>query len=202
MNKFNDIIDFHGHMCPGLALGYRVALCALEQLGDRAADEELVAIVENNSCAVDAIQVFTGCTFGKGNLIFKDYGKQVYTFMRRPSQKISAQTTYGIRISVKWKPREETFREKTMWDRYMKGDRTDAVLKTVHQRKSKKINAILNARDEELFTVKKERIALPLEAEILPSITCERCGEKVMESKAKIKAGKIVCMPCFNKKKQ
>jgi formylmethanofuran dehydrogenase subunit E len=83
----------------------------------------------------------------------------------------------------------------------MKGDRSDEVLETVHQRKSKKINAILNARDEELFMVKKERVPLPREAEILPSITCERCGEKVMESMAKVKAGKIVCMPCFNKKK-
>jgi formylmethanofuran dehydrogenase subunit E len=83
----------------------------------------------------------------------------------------------------------------------MKGDRSDEVLETVHQRKSKKINAILNARDEELFMVKEERIPLPREAEILPSITCERCNEKVMESKAKVKSGKIVCMPCFDKKK-
>jgi formylmethanofuran dehydrogenase subunit E len=202
MDKFKDVISFHGHTCPGLALGYRVALCALNQLGDRAADEELVAIVENNSCAVDAIQVVTGCTFGKGNLIFKDYGKQVYTFLRRPSQNIRAKTTYGVRISVKRKPQMETSREKTMWGRYMKGDRSDEVLETVHQRKSKKINAILNARDEELFIVKKERLALPREAEILPSITCETCGEKVMESRAKVKAGKIVCIPCFNKKKR
>jgi formylmethanofuran dehydrogenase subunit E len=201
MKKFKDVIGFHGHACPGLALGYRVALCALSKLGDRAADEEIVAIVENNSCAVDAIQVVMGCTFGKGNLIFRDYGKQVYTFMRRPSQNMRARTTHSLRISVKWKSHAETSREKTMWGRYMKGDRSDVVLKTVHQRKSKKINAILNARDEELFMVKKERIPLPREAEILPSITCERCGEKVMESKAKVKSGKIVCIPCFDKKK-
>ena len=201
MDKFKDVIDFHGHACPGLALGYRVALCALNQLGDRASDEELVAVVENNSCAVDAVQVVTGCTFGKGNLIFKDYGKQVYTFLRRPLQNIRARKTHGVRISVKWKPREEKPREKTMWDRYMKGDRSDEVLETVHERKSNKINAILNARDDELFTVKKESVALPNEAEILPSITCESCGEKVMESRAKVKAGKIVCIPCFNKKK-
>jgi formylmethanofuran dehydrogenase subunit E len=201
MKKFKDVIGFHGHACPGLALGYRVALCALSKLGDRAADEEIVAIVENNSCAVDAIQVVMGCTFGKGNLIFRDYGKQVYIFLRRPSQNMRARTTHGLRISVKWKPHEETSREKTMWDQYMKGDRSDEVLETVHQRKSKKIKAILKARDEELFMVKKERVPLPREAEILLSILCERCGEKVMESKAKIKAGKIICMPCFNKNK-
>jgi formylmethanofuran dehydrogenase subunit E len=202
MDKFKDVIDFHGHTCPGLALGYRVALCALNLLGDRAADEELVAIVENNSCAVDAIQVITGCTFGKGNLIFKDYGKQVYTFMRRPSGIKGKKAQQAVRISVQWKPGEESAREKSMWDRYMKGDRSDEVLRTVHQRKSRKIKAILNARDEELFDIKKEKRVLPGEAEIEPGIICEKCGEKVMESRAKIKAGKTVCIPCFNKKKR
>ena len=76
-----DAIQFHGHLCPGLALGYRVAKAALRELGaDRPHDEELVAIVENDSCAADAVQYITGCTFGKGNLIFSDFGKHVYTF--------------------------------------------------------------------------------------------------------------------------
>ena len=75
--NFDDAVKFHGHACPGLAIGYRVANLALKELGGRARDEELVAIVENNSCAVDAIQLICGCTFGKGNLIFKDFGKQV-----------------------------------------------------------------------------------------------------------------------------
>jgi formylmethanofuran dehydrogenase subunit E len=38
--------------------------------------------------------MLTGCTFGKGNLIFNDFGKYVYTFMNRESQK-------AIRISIK-----------------------------------------------------------------------------------------------------
>ncbi len=197
MKKFKDVVDFHGHACPGLALGYRVAIFALNKFGDRAADEELVAIAENNSCAVDAIQVIIGCTFGKGNLIFRDYGKQVYTFLRRPPSN-RAKTTHGLRISVKWKPPKETYREKTMWNRYIKGDRSDEVVKKVNKRKSRKIQTILNAKDEELFTVRKEKMKLPKEAEIFPSIRCAQCGEKVMESKVRVKAGRIVCIPCFD----
>jgi len=196
MRKFKDVADFHGHTCPGLALGYRVAILALDKLGDRAVDEELVAIVENNSCAVDAVQVITGCTLGKGNLIFRDYGKQVYTFLKRPSRDRGGKTTDAVRISVKWKPGEETDREKYMWNRYMKGDRSDEVMKEVHRRKTKKIKAILNAKDRELFRVTKEKMKIPCEAQILPSITCALCGEKVMESKARVKAGSIVCIPC------
>jgi formylmethanofuran dehydrogenase subunit E len=192
MKKLDDVVEFHGHICPGLVLGYRVSFLALKELGERAKDEELVAIVENNSCAVDAVQIMTGCTFGKGNLIFRDYGKQVYTFIRRPSGD-------GLRISVNWESPPETEEEKKMWERYMRGDRSEDVLKAVHDRKSKKIDAIMHVRDEELFTITKGIMVLPEEAEIYPSIRCAICGEKVMEPKARVKDGKIVCIPCFEK---
>ncbi len=190
MKSLEDVVEFHGHICPGLVLGYRVSMLALKEFVERANDEELVAIVENNSCAVDAVQVMTGCTFGKGNLIFKDYGKQVYTFIKRPSGE-------GLRISIIWESPRETDDEKKMWERYMKGDRSSDVLKAVHTRKSKKIDAILHAKDEELFSITKGRIELPKEAEIYSSMKCALCGEKVMEPRAKVKEGKILCIPCF-----
>lgn len=192
MKRFEDVVVFHGHICPGLALGYRVSMFALKELGERANDEELVAIVENNSCAVDAVQVITGCTFGKGNLIFKDYGKQVYTFIKRPSGD-------GIRISVEFKSPEETDEEKHMWDRYMRGDRSEDVLKTVHNRRSKKIDMIMSASDDELLKVTKGKMNLPEEAKIYPGLRCTSCGEKMMEPRARIKDGKIVCIPCFKR---
>jgi len=192
MKTLEDVVKFHGHICPGLVLGYRVSLLALKELGKRADDEELVAIVENDSCAVDAIQVMIGCTFGKGNLIFRDYGKQVYSFIKRPSRK-------GMRISVKWESPKETREEKSMWERYMKGDRSKKVLKAVHDRRSRKVGAILKARDAELFDVRKGKIEPPEEARIYPSIRCAVCGEKVMETRARVKQGKIMCIPCFDK---
>ena len=89
------IIDFHGHLCPGLVLGYRAAKVGMELIhAIPSEDEELIAIVENNSCAVDAIQYITGCTFGKGNLFFRDYGKHVYTLALRPNGR-------GVRVSLK-----------------------------------------------------------------------------------------------------
>ena len=95
MASWEDAKRFHGHECGGLTWGYKVGTFALEKLNfDRSSDEELVAIVENDSCAVDGIQVVTGCTFGKGNLIFRDYGKHVYTFFNR-------NTGVGIRITRK-----------------------------------------------------------------------------------------------------
>jgi formylmethanofuran dehydrogenase subunit E len=200
MKTFEEAVEFHGHACPGLALGYRVALFALKALGERAADEELVAIVENNSCAVDAVQLLTGCTFGKGNLVFRDYGKQVYTFVNRPFGNESATKGEGVRISVNWISPEETAEEKQMWDRYMKGDHSAEVLKAVHNRKAKKINVILGAEDEDLFKFTKGKFDLPEEAKIYPSLRCAVCDEKVMEPRARVKDGKIVCIPCFEGK--
>ena len=81
---FEEARAFHGHVCGGLAIGFRASEAAMAWLGmQRAEDEELVAVVENDSCAVDAVQVVTGCTFGKGNLVFLDHGKMVLTLWDR-----------------------------------------------------------------------------------------------------------------------
>ncbi|GAB4390468.1 MAG: FmdE family protein [Thermodesulfovibrionales bacterium] len=189
VKSLDSVVEFHGHICPGLAMGYRVSVFALRELGERAADEELVAVVENDSCAVDAVQAVTGCTFGKGNLIFRDYGKHVYTFVRRPGGD-------ALRVSVNWTAPEETGEEKAAWRKYMAGDRSREVLRAVHDRKARKTDAILNAPDEELFEVRRLKVDLPPEARIHPSVTCSICGEQVMETRARVRDGKPVCMPC------
>jgi formylmethanofuran dehydrogenase subunit E len=192
MKTYDEVVDFHGHSCPGLALGYRVSLRCLREFKGRAKDEELVAIVENNSCAVDAVQVMTGCTFGKGNLIFRDYGKQVYTFTRRPSGK-------SVRISIHWQKSDESEEEKAMWEEYRKGGRSRKVLNFIHNRKALKIKHILDADEKELMEVTKSLQELPEEAKIYPSIQCDTCGEKVMEPRARVRSGKILCIPCFER---
>lgn len=85
---WNKARDFHGHACPGLAIGVKVCEAVVEKMGvSPAFDEELVCIVENDACGVDAIQALVGCTFGKGNLIHKDTGKFAYTFFSRKTGK-------------------------------------------------------------------------------------------------------------------
>ena len=75
---------FHGHECPGLAIGVKVCEAAVEKLGlSPALDEEVLCITENDACGVDAVQALMGCTLGKGNLIYKGTGKQAFTFVRR-----------------------------------------------------------------------------------------------------------------------
>lgn len=81
---WNKCLEFHGHECPGLAIGYRAALYAQELLNiDFSKDEEIVCVSENDACCLDAIQVITGCTAGKGNLIFNIVGKIAFSFYDR-----------------------------------------------------------------------------------------------------------------------
>ena len=192
--NFDDAVNFHGHACPGLAIGYRVARLALQEMGLRARDEELVAIVENNSCAVDAIQLICGCTFGKGNLIFNDYGKQVYTFIRRPGPD-------AIRIAVTWSPPPENPETETMWKRYAEGDRSPEVTAAVQDRKARRIQSVLETEDAALFEVRRIVVEMPEPARIYQSTPCVSCGEKVMETRTRTVDGKVFCIPCSEKQK-
>jgi len=82
------VIEFHGHECPGLAIGFKAALAAKEYLGcGDSEDEEIVCISENDACGVDAIQALLKCTVGKGNLIIRLTGKSVYHFYNRTNGK-------------------------------------------------------------------------------------------------------------------
>lgn len=182
-----DAVQFHGHLCPGLALGYRVAKAALRELrADRPQDEELVAVVENDSCAIDAIQYITGCTFGKGNLVFRDYGKHVYTFFNR-------RTGQGVRISEDFRGFEGDSSFSELKKRQEAGE---DVSREMQQYKMEKAAAILSAPEKELMTIAPAIALPPQEATIRSSLRCARCNEKFMESRSRIKDGKTVCIPC------
>ena len=84
MTEFERCVQFHGHVCGGLMIGYKAALYARKLLElDRSEDEEIVCIAENDACGIDAIQVMLGCTVGKGNLLFHIRGKQAFSFYNR-----------------------------------------------------------------------------------------------------------------------
>ena len=166
---YDEIVSFHGHTCPGLAIGYRMATAAMEALRSiRAEDEELVAVVENDACGVDALQCVTGCTFGKGNLLFRDYGKQVYTVYSRGSRQ-------GVRVLFHGR----------------------GIPETLLQDRQAKAEYILTAPAEELVSVRMIVQEEPEPAQIRKSVSCSLCSEAVMETRAKTLNNDPVCIPCF-----
>ncbi len=182
-----EVVQFHGHLCAGLALGYRVAKAALRELeADRPQDEELVAVVENDSCAVDAVQYITGATFGKGNLIFRDYGKHVYTFFNRRTGK-------GVRISEDYRGFDNDPRFPELRKRQENGE---DVSRELDSYKMEKTASILKADEREIMKIAPIDAPPPHLARIRGSVRCAVCGEKLMESRGRVKNGRIVCIPC------
>jgi formylmethanofuran dehydrogenase subunit E len=182
---------FHGHMCPGLATGARVAEIALQEIGPHAGDEEVVAIVETDNCAVDGIQYFTGCTFGKGNLIHRDYGKNAYTFVRRSDGK-------AIRITSRpdaWDPPDRE--REALLKRVREGRASEEEQQRAVQLRQERLEAILTRPAEEMFDVRPVEITMPERARLYKSMTCTGCGESVMETRIRFLYGEPYCIPCF-----
>lgn len=195
IKPFSDVTAFHGHVCAGSALGYQAAKAGLKELsGERSEDEEIIAIVENDSCAVDAIQVVTGCTFGKGNLIFFDFGKQAYTFASRDTGeavRVSLKSSFDVN---KLEPKLAEIRQKVA-----KGDVTPDETKELGMLTGKLTKKILELPPEDIFDVQKVEIELPPKASMHPSVECSECGEMVSEHRLRVKNGANVCIPCFEK---
>lgn len=188
---FSEVTKFHGHVCLGTAIGYRAGEIAIKKLGSpRATDEEFLAIVENDSCSVDAIQVLTGCTMGKGNLIYKDHGKHVYTFVNR-------NTGDALRLSLnkgldEMDPNFDNTRNKAFSESASAEDKAE-----FEKQKDKITQKIMDMPDNELFKIENVELDIPEEARIFRSIRCAKCGELVAEHRARVENGEMVCMPCF-----
>lgn len=165
---WKECVKFHGHSCPGLAIGYRAALAARQRLNVAfSADEEIVCVTENDACGVDAVQVLTGCSIGKGNLIYRGTGKMAFSFFDRNKGT-------GIRILFTKSMRQ--------------GERED---------REKMQQEILTGTDEELFSFSTPSYSPPAGARLFTSVICESCGEAAPEHKIRLHAGQKVCLDCF-----
>lgn len=184
------VVRFHGHMCPGLAMGVKVAEIALREIGPHAQDEEVVAVTETDMCAVDAVQFLTGCTYGKGNLIHRDFGKNAFTFHRRSDGK-------AIRIASRPDGVQRDPEHEALFARVRSGEASEeehARFRQLHEARSRQV---LAQSPDELFEVKPVDGEPPAKARIHASVTCSACGEKIMETRVHRLNGQELCEPCF-----
>jgi formylmethanofuran dehydrogenase subunit E len=185
--ELDAVIAFHGHSCPGLAFGIRAGEWAIREFG-RSPDEEIVAVVETDMCAVDAIQYLTGCTFGKGNFIFLDYGKTAFSFFRRSDGK-NARLVMRHDLLLGLREQENT----------LAPDDTDG-RKQLRQRM---IEHVMQSDFDTVFSVGQVQIAIPEKVRIHKSIPCDVCGEMVMATRifhdCELAGGRNLCIPCRGK---
>ena len=167
-NNWERCVDFHGHSCPGLAIGFRACEAAREHMGLRfAQDEELVCVTENDACGVDAVQLLTGCTTGKGNLIFRPTGKMAFSFFcRKSGEKLRVVFTQPF-------PVKDIDREQ--WQAH-----------------------ILKAPLDELFAFKEPAYEPPGRARLFNRLVCAKCGEGMSENTGRFEDGQTVCLDCHS----
>lgn len=113
MNKelWTKAVAFHGHECPGLAIGFKACEAAAQKMGIGVSDdEEIVCVTENDACGVDAVQSIYSCTIGKGNLIYRGTGKQAFSFFNRGN---------GEKLRVCLKPDKNKDMDRQQWMEYL-----------------------------------------------------------------------------------
>jgi formylmethanofuran dehydrogenase subunit E len=133
----------------------------------RSDDEELFAVVESDACGVDALQCVSGCTFGKGNLVFRDYGKHAYRLFSRKRQQ-------GVRVVFHGKGIPAGLREdRPAFARRIMTEQQDAIV------------SVAGIPYEELQA-----------ARVRKSVVCAACGESVMDTRVQESGDGYICIPC------
>jgi formylmethanofuran dehydrogenase subunit E len=168
---------FHGDLCAGIVLGTRMAILGLTAIGiddPKGGDRKnLIVYVETDRCASDAILAVTGCHPGKRTMKILDHGKMAATF-------INLKTGKAVRVAAKNKD-------------------GDKVVTREEIEKSPYTEAYAMMPAEDLFETTNVRVELKPEdmpGKPLQTVTCEDCGERVMDMREERKNGRVLCRPC------
>ncbi len=186
---------FHGHKCPAMPNGLRVAAAAMNKLGvERTGDSNLHAILELGEhhcahCFADGVQVITGCTMGKENIETVSMGKWGLTL-------IDKKTNRAVRVAPKAESMMASKNTKFFTDYRMKGvPPTQVPLEIVQPL----IDNVMNTPDEEMLIISDVFEYKWNEPKgTYASFICDECGEMVIEKYGQIKGDKKLCMACAN----
>jgi formylmethanofuran dehydrogenase subunit E len=191
--------EFHGHFCAYSACGVKAGYIAMRELGIKNTGmKDFVAIVETNNCFSDGIQVVTGCTFGNRALIFKDYGKTAVTVAKRDGTaiRIAINPNFVDSLAEKYPEAWSLFGKIVV--RKEKG--TEEEMRRLRQLFTELSIEMLDVPEDEMFRIERKTIRLPeytpISHPVFTSTKCSVCGENVLETHARVKEGKAVCIPC------
>ena len=186
-------LALHGHKCPAMPMGLRVGAAAMNALGvERAKDGQLLALVELGedhcaTCFADGVQTITGCTFGKGNIKKLHYGKWGVTL-------VDVATGRAVRVTPKAEAMLANKQTEFFKEYREKGVPASKVpLEVVEPL----VQRVMGAPDEKLLAVSEIfHHEIPQKPHSFSSLVCDRCGEMVVESYARVVGDERVCIPC------
>jgi formylmethanofuran dehydrogenase subunit E len=146
-----------------------MALKGLSLLGLSPDDDlrDLMIFLESDRCMADAVYVVTGITLGRRRLKLLDLGKAAMTFLDLKSGK-----AFRVAASSKIRPRRDQEDLPSFWGAY---------------------------GDDEILSYREAKVRL--RPEDLPGrptrrVTCQECGEDVLDNKDILVDGKTLCLTC------
>ncbi len=186
------VVDFHGHLCPELAIGMKACEYASRLLIENEDQPvgRLSVIAENNTSALDAFQILLGVTVGNQALRVLDFGKHNYTFSTNDSEKsfmLRLRTlAFGDEVSY------EMYEQKIAENRIT----LDEVVE-FQQLLDARVDKLLSSLPEELFELDAE-CGHPLTFETPTTyVLCSKCGQQVRRDRAQKMHGGFCCDPCL-----
>ncbi|MEE8399950.1 MAG: FmdE family protein [Desulfobacterales bacterium] len=185
MKSFEAILDSsataHGHLCPGQAVGVRMAMlgCRLIGLDDPSRHDQikkLIVYVEMDRCAADAVAHVTGARLGRRSLKYVDYGIMAATFLH-------LETGDAFRVISREAAR----------------DLSSIYAPHIADKSEQQLEAYKLMPDSVLFRVQKVKVELSefdMPGPTRRKMTCSRCGQVVRDHREVIVDGEILCRPC------
>lgn len=189
---FSSAVRFHGHICPGLAIGYYASHIGMRWLHTHISDNsEILVMMENSGCGVDAVQIVTGSTAGNGDLIICDYGKQVYTFMIKG-------TGRGLRVSLKPEFTVDRIDPElaSLQAKISRGEAAPDEVADLPHRIERICRTLLETPGDVVFDIREVSGEHPGREPRAGDVVCACCGEPVSSDRAKKEKDGYHCQPC------
>ena len=171
----------HGHLCPGQAVGVRMAIlgCRLIGLDEPTCHEQikkLIVYVEMDRCTADAVAHVTGVKLGRRSLKFMDYGIMAATFM-------NLETGQAFRVISTEEAR----------------DLAQAYAPEIADKYPQQLEAYKRMPDSVLFRVQQVDISISeydLPGPTRCKVVCDQCGQVVRDHREVNPDGRVLCVPC------
>ena len=173
-------VRVHGHLCPGQVLGVRMSMLGLREAGitdpkgrDR---KNIIAFVEMDRCATDAVQSVTGCSLGHRTMKFMDYGKMAATFL-------NLKTGKAMRIVAREDSR----------------DKAKERFPEIENKYAGQLEAYKSMTNEELFDVMEVTVRVApqdMPGRPMGRVQCVSCGEHTQDMREVYQDDKVLCRAC------
>jgi formylmethanofuran dehydrogenase subunit E len=131
----------------------------------------------------------TGCTFGKGNFIFKNYGKQAFSLIDRKRGK-------ALRVCLLPGPLGADPERLSLFEKVRTEKASPEEKDRYQQLQQRRIHNILDAAAESLFKIEEISPDIPPKAMIVESGICDFCGESAKIDLLRKVNNKKACIPC------